>query len=235
MKTTENKAVYTFAPHSVTCNGQEFPAEYSINPTSKTVYAFLTVQEDGRPVKLRLRVEPNEPEHSAILAAAQRELDERKAAKQEQPATIDQQDAPKMPEAAPVEQDAPKMPEAAPVEQDAPKTPEAAPVEQDAPQTFDPAPAAQQERDPKQARGPIPEKPFIGLEIKGNGWKIFFDGDHERTRVIFKDDPSAKIRATVEKAGFYWSPMLQSWNKKLTFKAYRAAQALAHDLRAVCG
>ncbi|MEG1516588.1 MAG: hypothetical protein RSD95_17000, partial [Clostridia bacterium] len=96
-------------------------------------------------------------------------------------------------------------------------------------------PVIQKERDPKQARGPIPEKSFIGLEIKGNGWKILFDGSHERTRVIFGDKPSAAAKATVEKAGFYWSPVLQSWNKKLTFKAYRAAQALALDLRAVCG
>ena len=41
-------------------------------------------------------------------------------------------------------------------------------------------------RDPKQARGPVPDKAFIGLEIKGKGWKIVFDGSYDRTRVIFK-------------------------------------------------
>ena len=87
---------------------------------------------------------------------------------------------------------------------------------------------------PKQARGPVPEKTFIGDSIQGKGWKILFDGDAARTRVIFDGKPSKAARALVEKAGFYYSAAMDSWNKKLTFKAYRAAQALSGELRALC-
>lgn len=90
-------------------------------------------------------------------------------------------------------------------------------------------------RDPKQARGPVPDKAFIGLEIKGKGWKIVFDGSYDRTRVIFKRKPSNAAREALDKHGFFWSPAMQSWNKKLTHKAFRAAQALAMELRTICG
>lgn len=86
---------------------------------------------------------------------------------------------------------------------------------------------------PKQARGPVPEKAFIGDCIQGKGWKILFDGDAARTRVIFDGKPSKAARALVEKAGFYYSAAMDSWNKKLTFKAYRAAQALSGELLAL--
>lgn len=89
--------------------------------------------------------------------------------------------------------------------------------------------------DPKQARGPVPDKLFVGMEIKGKGWKIVFDGSYDRTRVIFKRKPSNAAREAVQAAGFYWSPAMESWNKKLTRKAFRAAQELALQLRTICG
>ena len=89
-------------------------------------------------------------------------------------------------------------------------------------------------RDPKQARGPVPDKAFVGLEIRGKGWKIVFDGSYDRTRVIFKRKPSNAAREALDKHGFFWSPAMQSWNKKLTHKAFRAAQALALELRTIC-
>lgn len=99
-----------------------------------------------------------------------------------------------------------------------------------------PAQAEQQPaRNPKQARGPVPDKAFVGLEIKGKGWKIVFDGSYDRTRVIFKRKPSNAAREALDKHGFFWSPAMQSWNKKLTHKAFRAAQALALELRTICG
>lgn len=85
-------------------------------------------------------------------------------------------------------------------------------------------------RDPKQARGPIPEKTFAGTSINGARYKILFDDVAQRTRVIIPQEHRDALRAAVEKAGFYYSPILDSWNKKLTFKAYRAAQALALEL-----
>lgn len=98
-----------------------------------------------------------------------------------------------------------------------------------------PAETEKLDRNPKETRGEVSEKLFAGLEIVGNGWKIFFDKTHDRTRVIFKEMPSKAAREACKNAGFYWSPALKSWNKKLTFKAFRKAQTLAVELRAICG
>lgn len=84
--------------------------------------------------------------------------------------------------------------------------------------------------DPKQARGPVPEKTWIGTSIQGNGWKIEFCPVFERTRLIFDRIPTKEARELVKAAGFAWSPKMGSWNKGLTWKAYRAAQKLAADL-----
>ena len=98
----------------------------------------------------------------------------------------------------------------------------------------------EQPEQPKQAaaapaaeRTAKPEKFFIGTTISGDGWKIFFDGDAQRTRIIFSRDPSADERAEVEDAGFYYSKKMGSWNKKLTFKAYRAALKVAERLQKI--
>ena len=125
------------------------------------------------------------------------------------------------------EQAADVEPEQPAQEQPADAEPEQAQEEQ--PQEEQPA------RDPKQARGPVPDKAFVGLEIRGKGWKIVFDGSYDRTRVIFKRKPSNAAREALDKHGFFWSPAMQSWNKKLTHKAFRAAQALALELRTICG
>lgn len=125
------------------------------------------------------------------------------------------------------EQAADVEPEQPAQEQPADAEPEKAQEEQ--PQEEQPA------RDPKQARGPVPDKAFVGLEIRGKGWKIVFDGSYDRTRVIFKRKPSNAAREALDKHGFFWSPAMQSWNKKLTHKAFRAAQALALELRTICG
>lgn len=87
-----------------------------------------------------------------------------------------------------------------------------------------------EKKNPKQARGPVPEKTFIGQTIQGNGWHILFDGTTSRTRVIFDAEPSGKVKKIIAEAGFYYSSVMDSWNKKLTFKAYRAAGELAKKL-----
>ena len=74
---------------------------------------------------------------------------------------------------------------------------------------------------------------WIGKTIEGKGWRVAFDEATQRTRVIFDADPSAKQRAAIDAAGFYWSNTTKSWNKKLTRKAYRAALALAETLNAI--
>ena len=94
---------------------------------------------------------------------------------------------------------------------------------------------AEESRNPKAACGPVPEKTFVGQSLQGKGWKIYFDGTANRTRVIFSVDPSKKAIKAVENAGFYYSSKMNSWNKKLTFKAYRAAQELAKELTKAYG
>ena len=74
---------------------------------------------------------------------------------------------------------------------------------------------------------------WIGTTITGKGWSIAFDEAAQRTRVIFAAAPSAKQKAAIDAAGFYWSATTKSWNKKLTRKAYRAAMALAETLNAL--
>lgn len=87
--------------------------------------------------------------------------------------------------------------------------------------------------DPKAARAAAPEKTFAGTEIVGNGWKILFDADQQRTRIIFAADPTDAAKKVLDAAGFFYSGRMQSWNKKLTFRAYRAAQFVAQELNAI--
>ncbi len=86
------------------------------------------------------------------------------------------------------------------------------------------------EQDP--ARAAIPEKTFAGETITGKGWSIIFDSGLQRTRVIVNDNARSKLAPIIENAGFFYSKAQNSWNKKLSWKAYRAAQALANELRA---
>lgn len=76
-------------------------------------------------------------------------------------------------------------------------------------------------------------KPWAGEQIQGNGWRIVFDTTTARTRVIFDVQPAEEVKKAVAAAGFYWSAVMQSWNKGLTCKARRKAQQLAETLAAM--
>ena len=108
---------------------------------------------------------------------------------------------------------------------------EPAPVADPAPVQDAPAPAAEP-APAKNAAAPV-EKAWIGTAITGNGWAIAFDAATGRTRVTVEGTPTDAQRAAIEQAGFYWSAKMASWNKGLTCKAYRAAQALAAALTAL--
>lgn len=115
-------------------------------------------------------------------------------------------------------------------QEETPTQPEEAP---EAPQPQEEAPTQPEETpapDSKKPHGPIPEKTFVGTSITGARYKIIFDAEAQRTRVIIPNEYKEQARAAVENAGFYYSRALDSWNKKLTFRAYRAAQALAVEL-----
>ena len=103
-----------------------------------------------------------------------------------------------------------------------------------------PAPAADADRKaaprrqapPKPARGPGKPLDFSGQTITGDGWQIVFDAALQRTRVIIQEADRAKLAPLAEAAGFYYSVNTDSWHKKLTHKAHRAALALADAFRA---
>ncbi len=133
---------------------------------------------------------------------------------------------------APV-QEAPKAQAPAPVQDDA-KAAKAAKAPKAAKPKAKPAPV--QEAPKAQAPAPVQDaaqavcKAWIGSTITGKGWRIVFDGDAQRTRVIFDAKPTAAQAAAVDAARFYYSPSMGSYNKHLTCKAYKAAQALAQTL-----
>ena len=271
----------SFTLDTLSINGKSFPASYSVTP-SGTVYAFVTILEDGKPVNLRVKIEPSEAAYGAALAAARKESTEAQPAQEPstpaavQAAPVQEASAPAQPSKAKTQRKAKALskaernriwkicddardarraaepeddldrlwaetlpeggrkPKAAtvPANEPAQEPAQAAPVQE--PST--PAAVVQAAAAPAQepsAPASVPEKSFVGQTIQGTGWKIVFDGDASRTRVIVQDDAPEAIRAAVQAAGFFWSKPLASFNKKLTFKAYRAAQALALQLHTI--
>ena len=248
----------SFAPETMTMNGRTFPASYSLARTGD-VYVFVSVPGETADAALpvRLHISANMPMHAEAVAAAEAA---RKAAKGEtistsKPAPV--QDAPAQEVAPAPVQDAPAQEVAPAPVRDAPAQEVAsAPVEvasvQDAP-VDKPAPAkkprrkaskpAQEAASVQEVAAPMQDAPaqeaapagkaWIGTTLKGKGWTIAFDADAGRTRVQVEGTPTDAQRSAIEQAGFYWSAQLQSWNKKLTCKAFRAAQALACTLNAL--
>ena len=253
MKSTTTANTWNFAPNSVTVNGQTFPASYSL-ARGGDVYVFtaLRAAADAPEMPVRVHISADMPMHAEAVAAAQAAKD--KPSAQDKPAPV--QAAP-----APVDKPAPAKKASAPAKakpaaedkpapakrshkskgirrpdvpaqpvQDKPSAPakKPAPV-QAAPAPVQAAPAPVQD---KPAAAPT-DKPWIGTTITGKGWNIAFDQQAGRTRVLFQAQPTDAQKAAIENAGFYWSAQLNSWNKKLTCKAYRAAQALAVALNAL--
>ena len=215
------------------------PAPVQDAPTAQ---APAPVQDDAKAAKAAKAPKAAKPKAKPALADAP---------KAQAPAPV--QEAPKAQAPAPVQADAKpaKTPKAAkpkgkpaPV-QEAPKAakpdkapkaakPKAKPAPvQEAPKAQDPAPtqdAAQAVCKPAADAAQAVCKAWIGSTITGKGWRIVFDGDAQRTRVIFDAKPTAAQAAAVDAARFYYSPSMGSYNKHLTCKAYKAAQALAQTL-----
>ena len=210
--TATTTATWSFSPTTMTVNGRTFGASYSV-ARGGDVYVFTGVQApDAQRIPVRMHITQDMPMYADALAAA-RLAAEAEAAKAK-PAPVE---APKVQAPAPV-QEAPKEQAPAPV-QDAPK----------------PAKAPKAAK-PKAKPAPVQDaaqavcKAWIGSTITGKGWRIVFDGDAQRTRVIFDAKPTAAQAAAVDAARFYYSPSMGSYNKHLTCKAYKAAQALAQTL-----
>lgn len=239
MKSTTTANTWNFAPNSVTVNGQTFPASYSL-ARGGDVYVFtaLRAAADAPEMPVRVHISADMPMHAEAVAAAQAAKDkpsaQDKPAAEDKPAPAKKASAPAKAKPAAEDKPAPakrshkskgiRRPDvpAQPV-QDKPS----APAKKPAPVQAAPAPVQD-----KPAAAPT-DKPWIGTTITGKGWNIAFDQQAGRTRVLFQAQPTDAQKAAIENAGFYWSAQLNSWNKKLTCKAYRAAQALAVALNAL--
>lgn len=99
------------------------------------------------------------------------------------------------------------------------------PAEEPAPvETVETAPAAEAKP------AAIPPKPWIGSTLQGNGFRVVFDADADRTRVILDDGAPADLGDRIAAAGWYYNPRMGSYNKKLTHRAHRAALELVQSI-----
>lgn len=230
--TTVTSPAWTFAPDSVTVNGYTSTARYSLAKDA-TLYVFAGMLTPGTdkltPVRFALKPAQGEIYTAALSAAGLTPAPEEPAAPVE--------DVDPAEPAAPAEDVRPAEP-AAPVENVKPKRAprkKAAPaVKADPVQAEEAAPAPVEDVGPAEPVKPAPvEKPWIGTSISGDGWKIDFDAKVERTCIRFAATPTAAQKAIVDAAGFYYRNDLKCFVKKLTCKAYRAAQSVAAGLKAI--
>lgn len=210
------KNIFAFTADTLTVNGHTFPAEYVVHE-DKSVTIFVTLDADDADKDAVISVSADDPRHAAIIAAISGE-----------PAPAEE------PEQNAVEQTA-----GIPVGYQATVTNTGNVVVAERhiylnDNEVQDADAAEEKpaRDPKQARGAVPEKSFIGTRLDGAAYSIFFNGEAQRTQIRFAADADSRMIEAAKAAGFYYSPTSGTYNKKLTFKAYRAAVALTEQFNA---
>lgn len=203
-------------------DGSVFPVEYSVTPRESVVVLW---SEGDKTCQLRVVKDIEDPIYREVLNAAR-------------PAPAAPQPVEEAPKADPQVENPAAVSDSAPAPVDEAPAPvlllPAPPVAALLPAPVEEAPKAVHQVEnpsPKDAHGPVPEKTFIDTTIQGAGWRIHFDPATQRTRVFIDSNASAAFCKAIEQAGFCWSPLMQSFNKKLTFRAFRAAQALAQSLR----
>ena len=230
--TTVTSPAWTFAPDSVTVNGYTSTARYSLAKDA-TLYVFAGMLTPGTdkltPVRFALKPAQGEIYTAALSAAGLTPAPE-------EPAATVEDVGPAEP-AAPAEDVRPAEP-AAPVENVGPKRAprkKAAPADKAGPvQAEEASPAPVEDVGPAEPVKPAPvEKPWLGTSISGDGWTLDLDAKVERTCIRFAATPTAAQKAIVDAAGFYYRNDLKCFVKKLTCKAYRAAQSVAAGLKAI--
>ena len=223
-KATEAAAVQ---PEPVPETGRKYAAYYADFPYEARIFTAANKKEAEQEARkyrrawslpALLRVDSLTEEEAARMEAESREKWGLNKNEQKPAPAPEAQETPAALEAAP--EAAPESPETISAGSPEPEQkPEARPRRQ-APE--------------KPARGPGKPLDCIGQIISGNGWQIVFDGSLQRTRVIIEEAAREKAAPLAEAAGFYYSVNTDSWHKKLSHKARRAAEALAEQLRAAC-
>ena len=227
-----------FTPAAIIVNGQEYAARYEYGETPKNHYRpTIRVYTELSGNACIVELPDDDAEYDNARAAMEQEQPAQAAETpaQEQPAeTSENHSEPEQEQPAQAAETPAAQEQEQPAQAEQEQPAETPAQEQEKPDETPENHSAQEQeqpaRNPKEARGPVPEKTFIGTKICGTGYSIIFDGGCNRTRVIVTDDVKEKARPIIEKAGFYYSAALDSWNKKLTFRAYRAAQELAAEL-----
>lgn len=218
-----DNAGWRFAPTAITLDGFTFACSYSVSRKSGDVYAFAKIGGTS----CRIHIGTGNPlYHAAFEAAMANAAAEQPKAEPKAATPAAKQPKAEAKPATPVK--AAKQPKAK-AETAAPAAKQPKPV---APVKAAKQPEAAPKAEPAKQVEPA-GKGWIGTSITGKGWAITFDQATQRTRVSFTGTPSAKQKAAVESAGFYFSAALKTWNKKLTCKAYRAAKELAATLTAL--
>jgi hypothetical protein len=219
---------------------EDFPYTARIFPAKNKKEAEAEARKYRRAWQLPalLRVEALSEEEAAKLEAEQAarwNIPKPEEAAQEEPEPAPEPAAPMNQAPAPVALMLP-APAQVPKLAEAPEA-EAAPLVEQKPAPDPEAEAEDTPRrqaPPKPPRGPAKPLDFIGEILSGPGWRIVFDTSLQRTRVILAEETREKAAPLAEAAGFYYSATTDSWHKKLTHKAHRAAVALAEKLRAAC-
>ena len=231
---------WKFTPASIALNGHVFAADKYAIADKGDVYVLAKVEG----VALRIHVGKASPVYHEALEAAvaftqpKAEKPAEKPAEPAKPVETKAAEPAAKPSAKADQQAKPATKRKATAK--AAKQPKAEqPTEQPAAEPAKPVETKAAEPAKQAKPAAEPAKPvaaadvWIGTTIEGKGWRIAFDEATQRTRVIFAADPSAKQKAAIDAAGFFWSNTTKSWNKKLTRKAYRAALALAETLNAI--
>lgn len=201
---------FEFKPGKLTVNGKEFSARYELQSADGKQPEIICIYATANGKSVKIDVPAEDPNFTAARAAFESSPAEVAEAEPVKPERVKKS----------------RVKKAEPVKAEEP----AAAEEHAAPVQAEPA-AAEEQPAPVQAEpAAVPVKTFAGSEIKGNKYRILFDEATQRTRVIIAEEDRERARPVIDAAGFYYSAAMQSYNKKLTFKAYRAAVALAARL-----
>lgn len=73
----------------------------------------------------------------------------------------------------------------------------------------------------------------LPADIVGTWYDVEFNGPADRVQIVFRRFPPVEARQIVKDAGFYWSPSLKCWQRRITRKSERAAYDVSCKLAAL--